>query len=613
MNSQIKYNDKWFTALLFVSFLVSFIIINFIGPNSTRENIIDGDGSGLYAYLPAILIHKTVDFTPVFEFEKSRRSSNYQGHYFHEVDDILINKFSSGSALLQLPFFLLAWLFSVIFGLPADGYNILFQYGVALAAVFWAFIGLHYFVKLTDLFGVNRQISWLVAFAGFIGTNMFYYTFMAPAASHIYSFAAISLLLYFTKKTFLNYQRSSTYLAAFLLGIVVLIRPVNLIVIGVFPFLAGSISSFKNAIKTKIRQKDYLLTVLFFILAISPQLIINYLQTGQLIVYGYKNEGFYFNKPEFVNFLFSYRKGWFVYTPFMLLLVPAAFYLLKRSFFEMISFIGFFILLVYVFSSWWNWIYGDSFGMRPMVDFYALFLIVIALFSESLKRKILRKAILIFSAMAIFLNLFQTYQYAEGIIHPDSMNKEAYWYVFLKSGKSHKGVVADNDEYFYGELSQKPFFEIAFNFEKDVVGWTIPKKLYFVPDARYACIKMDERSVYSSSYLYTIPDNLKGKKNIYVIFDAEYLEPYQNSASQALFVVDVTDVSGKTVFYKAFKIKRLPDETTGIWKSGRIGFKLPEIKDDMISIKFYIWNKDKQEFYINSLGLRFFTYGTKTE
>jgi len=609
MTAPKKYNDKWFTALLLVSFLVSFIIINFIGPNSTRKNIIDGDGSGLYAYLPAILIHKTVDFTPVFEFEKNRRSSDYQGHYFHEVNDILINKFSSGSALLQLPFFLLAWLFSVIFGLPTDGYNILFQYGVALAAVFWAFIGLHYFVKLTGLYGVNRQISWLVAFAGFFGTNMFYYTFMAPAASHIYSLAAISLLLYFTKKTFLNYQRRSAYLAAFLLGIVVLIRPVNLIVIGVLPFLAGSISSFKNAIKIKVRQKDYLATVLLFIIAISPQLIINYLQTGQPIVYGYRNEGFYFNKPEFVNFLFSYRKGWFVYTPFMLLLVPAVFYLLKRSFFEMISFIGFFILLVYVFSSWWNWIYGDSFGMRPMVDFYTLFFLVIAVMIGNVNSKIPGKAILIFSALAIFLNLFQTYQYAEGIIHPDSMNKEAYRYVFLKSGKEYKGVVADTDEYFYGDLSDKPFFETAFDFEKDVAGWTIPEKLYFVPDARYACIKLDEKSVYGSSYLYIIPDNIKGKKNLYIIFDAEYLEPYPNSASEALFVVDVSDDAGKNVFYKAFKIKRLPDKTTGIWKPGHIGFKLPEIKDDMSKIKFYIWNKDKQEFYINSLGLKFYTYG----
>jgi len=609
MTTPKKYNDKWFTALLLVSFLVSFVIINFIGPNSTRKNIIDGDGSGLYAYLPAILIHKTVDFTPVFEFEKNRRSSDYQGHYFHEVNDILINKFSSGSAILQLPFFLLAWLLSVIFGIPVDGYNILFQYGVALAAVFWAFIGLHYFVKLGRLYGVSRKTAWAIAFAGFFGTNMFYYTFMAPAASHIYSFAAISLLLYFTKKTFLNYQRSSTYLAAFFLGIVVLVRPVNIIVIGVLPFLAGSIPSFKNTIKIKVRQKDYLATVLLFIIAISPQLIINYLQTGQLIVYGYRNEGFYFSKPEFVNFLFSYRKGWLVYTPFMLLIIPATIYLIKRSFFEMISFIGFFILLVYIFSSWWNWIYGDSFGMRPMVDFYAIFLLVITLFSESLKSKILKKIILIFSALAIFLNLFQTYQYAEGIIHPDSMNKEAYRYVFLKSGKEYKGVVADNDEYFYGELSDKPFFETEYNFEKDVAGWTIPEKLYFVPDARYACIKLDERSVYSSSYLYIIPDNIKGKKNLYIIFDAEYLEPHPNSASEALFVVDVSDVTGKNVFYKAFMIKRLPEKTTDIWKPGHIGFKLPEIKEDMSKIKFYIWNKDKQEFYINTLGLRFYTYG----
>ncbi len=119
---------------------------------------------------------------------------------------------------------------------------------------------------------------------------------------------------------------------------------------------------------------------------------------------------------------------------------------------------------------------------------------------------------------------------------------------------------------------------------------------------------MDEQAIYSSSFTYHIPDNLIDKNNLYVVFDTEYLEPIPNSASKALFVVDISDTSGKTVFYKAFKVKRLPDDLTNKWRAGSIGFKLPLITDDMTKIKFYIWNKDKQEFYINALALKFYTY-----
>jgi len=596
-----KFDIKQFTLLLIAGFIISFITVNLIGPKTYRHVLIDGDGSGFYDYLPALLIHHTVDFTTIFEVEKSRRSSAYQGHYFHSSHGILIDKYTSGTALMQLPFFLLAWLLSVLFGFPADGYNILFQYMTGVAAMFWAIIGLLFFVKLSRLYGIDKKIAMIVAIAGLLATNLFFYTFIAPSASHVYSFAALAMLLYFTKKVFSDYHRKDVWIAAFLLGLVMLIRPVNLIIVAALPFLSGSPSQFRNAIKIKLRKMDYLPAVLFFILAISPQLIINILQTGNPIVYGYQNEGFYFLHPEFVNYLFSYRKGWFVYTPFMLLLIPAAFYLIRRSFYEMITFIGFFLLLVYVLSSWWNWIYGDSFGMRPMVD-------VIALLVDGMKGKIIRNILLVFTGLVIFLNLFQTYQYAKGIIHPDSMTRKAYWYVFLKTGKAYRHVIADEDEYFYGKLADHPYFNTHNTFDNEAKGWTAPKKLYFIPDTNHACIRMDEKSVYSSTYDFIIPDSLTGKKNLYVIFDAEYLETDPNSASRAVFVVDISDTGNKSVFYKTFKIKRLPDKQTDTWRKGHIGFKLPGITGDMKTIRFYIWNREKKEFYINSLGLRFYTF-----
>ena len=70
--TRLKTNHS--CLLLFLVMAATFTVVNFIAPKDIRSTMIDGDGSGYYAYLPALLIHGSVDFTPVFEFEKQRRS-----------------------------------------------------------------------------------------------------------------------------------------------------------------------------------------------------------------------------------------------------------------------------------------------------------------------------------------------------------------------------------------------------------------------------------------------------------------------------------------------------------------------------------------------------------
>ena len=607
MLSVFKHPDRLTTWLL-LAMLASFVFVNFIGPNSVRKNFIDGDGSGHYAYLPAIFIYQSVDFTPVFEVEKAKRSLSYQGHYFHKEGDVLINKYSSGTSLLQMPFFLIAWLASVFLGFPSDGYSILFQYSVALAALFYVFIGLIFLVKLLGLYGVSKKQAGFISFAGLFATNLFFYTFLAPSMSHAYSFFLIAAFLFFVKKTFLVYTRGSILISAFLLGIIVLVRPVNIIVLASIPFIAGSSNQLFSLMKEKVLKLDILPATFLFLIALTPQFLINFLQTGNILVLGYKNEGFYFENPEFVKFLFSYRKGWMVYTPFMLLVIPSLIALYKKSKYTFYTFLFFFLLVIYVFSSWWNWLYGDSFGMRPMVDFYALFLLIIALATEKIKKKVFTIFLIIFTAAAAFLNLFQTYQYSKGILHPDSMTKEAYWYVFLKSDKKYEGVIGDFDEYFYGKLSEKPFFKTRSDFQTPETGWSKPSHLIQVKGRKHRVAVFDENVIYSPAFTFKIPDSLKGRKNLYIKFNTDYFEIDKNAAQNCLFVVDISSTNTKPVFYKTFRLKRLPDEQTATWRKGKIGFKLPEIKPEMNKITLYIWNKNKHRLLLDSLDIGFYTY-----
>jgi hypothetical protein len=188
------------------------------------------------------------------------------------------------------------------------------------------------------------------------------------------------------------------------------------------------------------------------------------------------------------------------------------------------------------------------------------------------------------------------------------MNQEAYWKVFLKSSDTYAGIIAAGDESYYGELDNKPLFETFNDMESSYINWSNPvmsdQDSY---SGAYASL-LNKTKIYSPSFAYKIPEKFISKKNLYVIFDAMILQNEANAAGNALFIVDISGKEGKTIFYKKFKVKKLPDEVTFKWKKEHIGFKLPEIKGEMEKIKFYIWNVSGESFMVDDLSIKIYEY-----
>jgi hypothetical protein len=100
-----------------------------------------------------------------------------------------------------------------------------------------------------------------------------------------------------------------------------------------------------------------------------------------------------------------------------------------------------FILNLYIISCWWDWFFGGSFGARAFVQHFSYLSIPLAaLFSFVFENKrktniaqINRLILIIVFSFGIGLNLFQTYQYVNYIIHFNGMSKETYWLVFGKA------------------------------------------------------------------------------------------------------------------------------------------------------------------------------------
>ncbi|MGZ6520090.1 MAG: hypothetical protein ACXVED_21125, partial [Bacteroidia bacterium] len=318
-------------------------------------------------------------------------------------------------------------------GSEADGYSKIYPVMINISTIFYLFLGLFYLKKLLKRYNAPDSMISFILIAITFATNIFYYTVCESALSHIYSFAFITMFLYFLHLFFASPNAKNILILSALLGMIVLIRPVNGLIILVAPFISGDKNIFANGI-TFFRKgiKNSLLGMILFLGIVSIQLIIYKIQTGSFWVDSYGAEKFNWTDPHPIDFLISYKKGLFVYTPLTFISLLGIYKLFKQNKFQFYSLTIFLIVLLYVLSSWWNWWYGGSFSSRVCVEYYAILALLIYFAFEVLKSKWSR--MVYFSLIVCFLIVcqIQTYQYRYYFIHWEKMDKAHYWNVFLR-------------------------------------------------------------------------------------------------------------------------------------------------------------------------------------
>ena len=200
---------------------------------------------------------------------------------------------------------------------------------------------------------------------------------------------------------------------------------------------------------------------LIIIIVWIPQLLFWKHRTGQYLYFSYPGERFFWGDPQIINVLFSYRKGWFVYTP-LISLVFIGFVVVKKELSKIRNVILLITLFnIYMLSCWWDWAFGGGFSARAFTQHIAFLSIPIAsLFNaifyemQSNKiRKVLQPLLICGVFLGISLNIGQSYQYTNRIIHFDSMTEKSYWHVFGK----YKFI--GNDEGKFWQSLKEPNYE----------------------------------------------------------------------------------------------------------------------------------------------------------
>lgn len=418
--------------VIFIILIINVISIGHVKYWSNDNKIIVWDVISYYSYLPATFIEKDLSLDFV-DKDKNKYGGHYWPHKTEENRNVI--KMTMGMSFLYAPFFFIGHGSAHVLGYETDGFSNPYRFALILASLVYLLIGLFYARKVLRLFFDEKITAYTLLFIG-LGTNLYFYSAFANAMPHLYNFTLFSMFVYYSIKWHYNQAWKYSLFMGLLLGIITLIRPTNSIIILFFLlYNIHNIESFKAKMRLYFKNFGQLLFipagVLLFIL---PQLFYWNYATGHWVYYSYQDESFFFANPQIYDGLFSFRKGWFVYTPIMFFAffsIPVLYRKAKSLFMPVMVFS---VVNIYFIFSWWCWWYGGSFGQRPMIDSYIILAFPLAVFiSRILKgKKLIRIVAFILLFWFLFLNLFQSQQYRYRSIHWDAMTKDAYFGNFMR-------------------------------------------------------------------------------------------------------------------------------------------------------------------------------------
>ncbi len=400
---------------------------------------IASDGSGYYAYLPQWFTYHTKHF----EFRDSISNKYPNARFVDFVQPVnreistnyCYNKFYPGTSICLTPFYFIAQIHASCIDQPNDGYSWPFLFWVNIGIICFSLFGGLGLFKLLRLYNVSPAISYLLVSAALFGTNICYYTTVEIPFSHVFSFALNTWVLVYAKRWSVTGKAKHFYWMCIAFGLAFSIRPTNLFILFAIPFFFQSTKNFLFVLKELVLQKRKqlfigLCCIIGFVLFICWNV---YLQTGEWKLSTYTTESFTnWKHPFLFEVLFSYKKGLFIYTPVLILLLPGLVFCFfkERRLFWGAALI--FAILTYSTGAWYMWWFGGGLGARSYIDVMSIFFLVIGIFFQ-IAASWLKPILVCFVVVSMWFYQVFDYQMRYNILHYDTISKENFWRAFLQT------------------------------------------------------------------------------------------------------------------------------------------------------------------------------------
>ena len=563
------------------------------------RNVLNWDVFGYYLYLPALVIHHDIALEDPAWLNDVMDRYDPSATLYQLVDGPdgkRVIKYSSGMAVLYAPFFLVAHVAAPLLGHPPDGFSPPYQHIIAFGCLLYALLGLFVLRKVLLHFFSDGWSALLIALI-VLGTNYLQLTaWDGTLLTHTPLFLLYALLLLATIRWHERPRMRSALLIGATAGLITLVRPSEGVCL-LIPLLwlpAGARAWATKGQLLKRHPGQVAAAAGAFILAASPQLLYWKAVTGQWIFYSYVNpgEGFDFFPPHLANFLFSYRKGWLIYTPLMLFALAGIPLLWKRRREAFWAVLAFLLVNLWVISAWSCWWYaGGSFSSRSLVPAYVVLALPLGLGLQSaFRHKRWRWPAGLLVSLFVLLNLFQTWQWGQRILPKDRITKAYYWAVFgrtsvpagadtllmVERSASPEARFTQEDRYNSRELYHNDFADqpdSSFHFTPDV-PWTPG------PDAAFSELTAKDHAWLRATALLWVGDSLPDEAPPVLVMTFHH--------------------KGEAYHYRTASWD-IPAGTRNRWIPLTMDYLTPEVRSRKDNLKVYCWNEQGGRWRMDDL------------
>lgn len=444
-------NKKSLLALILITFTLLCVRLNYAKwETPTVTTNLTWDAFGYYLFLPAQFIYhdtKKMDWVPDIVNQYQTTGNLYQLSELPNGNRVM--KYLLGVSIIYSPFFAAGHFIAGLLDYPQDGFSAPYQLAISFAALFYAFLGFWVLRRiLLNYFSDTTTMITLLLVA--LATNYVQYVSVDSGMSHGYIFLLYILLLLVT----IRWHTQPTILSAFFIGAIIGLGIISRPTEGVMLFIPLLFST-QNSIAKKqkwvmVRQhKSHIAAVLVGgTIGMLPQFLYWKIVTGNWI-HDVGSKWTFF-QPNW-QVLFGWEKGWFIYTPVVILMVAGLFYFRKNPFYW--SVLIYFLLNTWIVISWDDWRYGASYSSRALVQSYAVMSLPMAMVIQRMMQGRLKYFAFLLLGL-IPINLFQIWQYNKTILHYNDMNRRYYQAVFLDPNPSPIEMsLMDTKEYIRNERS----------------------------------------------------------------------------------------------------------------------------------------------------------------
>lgn len=584
-----------FLATLLVVLFTAVISVNVLwrsaGGEGWRETI-RSDAKGYYGYLVAVFIRGDLGHEP------------YAWEYTQRTPTGTLNKYFCGTSVMMAPWFIVGH--DLALGDPKvrhDGFSSYEMKAISVGGWLYLLLGLLCMRALLMGMGVRDGIILWVILALGLGTTLLQYAAVQPGWSHIHSFCTISAFLLLAHKLGRGGDPRWAIAAAALLGLIVIIRPVNGLVLLAVPIVTGN-NTIPLIQRLLARPIVVVLAATSAAAIIFLQPLLWYMQTGNWFEWGYRNEGFHWWRPEVLEVLFGFRRGLFLWTPVLLLPALCAFLLWRRDRTRSVFSLLYWASNTYIISAWWIWYYGSGFGSRVYIDHYPVLFIPFALVANRWNTRwwtITR----MFIILCIAFHLAQFAQYHLQVLHVESMDREKYMWSLLRFDEAHRDKLGGNNELPpYHPHGLEDVLVAATDLERPSEFWhggniqRHPKAF----SGAHVCV-YDARTEFGSTFI-APPGSIPLGRELHVEAVVQRYEEHAGDSFDAIGIVSVQRPDSSFAFYKSFRMNPLPGDKDDHWR--RLHFEIPVVAlHEGERLSFYLWNQGRRSrFLLDDLFIR---------